>query len=295
MKRFFLLIPLTLAILIGMAFAFVPQSWIQVSVGALAAVFYQTVDQSGTPLTQRPTLNFTGAGVSCVDNSGATRTDCTISGGGGGGDTFTPPYVTPDSSNFYEPLFKITKIVNASYTWLNQGSATLTVESSGVINMSVPGDNTLHGRYIASYPSTPFAIEYHAFVAIPAGGATAETGLFFTDGTKLVVWSSLWSSNNVYLDQSNWSNASTFTGGIYQQLATWATLQGSGLHLVACDDGTTNFTFGHSPDGIHWIKDDTVGRTAFLTPSGVGFLGYQASGGPATLAADNWTQTTCPF
>jgi hypothetical protein len=37
----------------------------------------------GTPLTVRPTLNF-GAGATCVDNSGANRTDCTFSGGGGG-------------------------------------------------------------------------------------------------------------------------------------------------------------------------------------------------------------------
>lgn len=29
--------------------------------------------------------NFIGAGVSCVDNAGSVRTDCTIAGGGGGG------------------------------------------------------------------------------------------------------------------------------------------------------------------------------------------------------------------
>lgn len=45
---------------------------------------YQTVQDEGTPLTQRTSINFTGAGVSCADNAGASRTDCTISGGGGG-------------------------------------------------------------------------------------------------------------------------------------------------------------------------------------------------------------------
>jgi hypothetical protein len=53
--------------------------------GTGGAANYQTVDNAGTPLTQRPTLNFTGSGVSCADNSGATRTDCTITGGGGSG------------------------------------------------------------------------------------------------------------------------------------------------------------------------------------------------------------------
>src|SRR5690242_12759599 len=46
---------------------------------------YATVQDEGTPLTQRNTINFTGAGVTCTDNSGSSRTDCDISGGGGGG------------------------------------------------------------------------------------------------------------------------------------------------------------------------------------------------------------------
>jgi hypothetical protein len=39
---------------------------------------YSTVDNQGTPLTQRSVLNFTGAAVTAVDNSGATRTDVTF-------------------------------------------------------------------------------------------------------------------------------------------------------------------------------------------------------------------------
>ncbi len=39
---------------------------------------YVTVDNAGTPLTQRATINFTGAGVTAADNSGSTRTDITI-------------------------------------------------------------------------------------------------------------------------------------------------------------------------------------------------------------------------
>jgi hypothetical protein len=46
---------------------------------------YATVQDEGGALTARAIINFTGAGVACVDNAGATRTDCTISGGGGGG------------------------------------------------------------------------------------------------------------------------------------------------------------------------------------------------------------------
>ncbi len=49
---------------------------------------YTTVDSVGVPLTQRQILNFLGSGVTCADNSSVSRTDCTITGGGGGGATF---------------------------------------------------------------------------------------------------------------------------------------------------------------------------------------------------------------
>jgi hypothetical protein len=49
-----------------------------------------TIQDEGSPLTQRAGLNFTGAGVTCTDNAAQNRTDCTISGGGGGGGSFDP-------------------------------------------------------------------------------------------------------------------------------------------------------------------------------------------------------------
>lgn len=42
------------------------------------------IADEGTTLTQRTKLNMAGAGVTCVDNVGASRTDCTIPGGIGG-------------------------------------------------------------------------------------------------------------------------------------------------------------------------------------------------------------------
>lgn len=61
---------------------------------------YNTIDNSGTPLTQRFILNMTGPGVSCVDNAGSSRTDCTFSASGGavsgsGTSTFIPLWTNP--------------------------------------------------------------------------------------------------------------------------------------------------------------------------------------------------------
>jgi hypothetical protein len=49
--------------------------------GVAPAAYNLIMDEAGA-LTRRSTLNFTGAGVTCVDNGGALRTDCTIPGGG---------------------------------------------------------------------------------------------------------------------------------------------------------------------------------------------------------------------
>jgi hypothetical protein len=51
-------------------------SWTTVSGGG-----YSTFQDEGTALAQRTAVNFTGGGVSCVDNAGLARTDCTINGG----------------------------------------------------------------------------------------------------------------------------------------------------------------------------------------------------------------------
>src|SRR5487761_2374170 len=42
---------------------------------------YNLIENAGTALTQRPTLNFV-SGTTCVDNAGSNRTDCTTSGSG---------------------------------------------------------------------------------------------------------------------------------------------------------------------------------------------------------------------
>lgn len=42
---------------------------------------YTTIQDEGTPLTQRATVNFKGAGITCTDNNPVT--DCDVPGGGG--------------------------------------------------------------------------------------------------------------------------------------------------------------------------------------------------------------------
>lgn len=47
-----------------------------------AAPYNQFINDEGSGLAQRSVVNFIGSGVTCVDNSGTGKTDCTITGGG---------------------------------------------------------------------------------------------------------------------------------------------------------------------------------------------------------------------
>lgn len=61
---------------------------VTVTLGAGTGSYNQTIEDEGTPLTQRTNLNFVGAGISCADSGG--KTVCTISSGGSTGNwTFT--------------------------------------------------------------------------------------------------------------------------------------------------------------------------------------------------------------
>src|SRR3990167_3120434 len=50
------------------------------TIAASGSLGYSIVQNEGTGLTQRGTVNMIGAGVNCVDNAGGAKTDCTISG-----------------------------------------------------------------------------------------------------------------------------------------------------------------------------------------------------------------------
>lgn len=47
------------------------------------------IEDEGTPVTQRATMNFTGAGVSVADSGGKTVVNIP-GGGGGGGNSYFP-------------------------------------------------------------------------------------------------------------------------------------------------------------------------------------------------------------
>lgn len=63
--------------------AFLCSAYVQIQGSSGGSSFYQTLQDEAISLTQRATVNFTGAGVTCADNVGSNRTDCTVTGAAG--------------------------------------------------------------------------------------------------------------------------------------------------------------------------------------------------------------------
>lgn len=86
--------------------------------GATGTIYNQTIQDNGTAKTKRPTLNLisgTNTTVSCADNAGASKTDCTISSTGTGGGATTSSLRFP-AGGMNSNVFDSAWVANNTYT-----------------------------------------------------------------------------------------------------------------------------------------------------------------------------------
>lgn len=232
--------------------------------GGGGSSYYQTVEQSGSALTQQPTLNFTGAGVTCVNNSGSTRTDCTIPGAGTG----------------YTPFANFTALANSGWSWFNQGSSTVAF-SGGIAVLSVP---STEGINVVGYTKTLPAAPWTAILAIVAAPAVIpqnvvqsggwQTGFMLTDGTKLKLFGPTRVQNGTgsnLIELLELTNSSTFSSA---SISEGAQLMPPVLWFKVHDDGTTlHYYTSIDPTNVGWgTQVYSEGDTVFLTATAVGFF-----------------------
>jgi hypothetical protein len=159
---------------------------------------YATIDSSGTPLTQRATVNFTGAGVTAVDNSGSSRTDVTI-----------PATVT-------------------SVSWTGDGvvftaSADTPVTTSGTLTPSLiaqtahyvlagptsagPTAPTFRALAAADIPSLPASQITSGQLGVAQGGTSAATltahAVLLGEGTSALGFAAIGTGGRLLVDQGS--------------------------------------------------------------------------------------------
>ena len=172
---------------------------------------YNLIENAGSPLTQRPTMNFIGT-CTPADNSGANRTDITCSGGGSG----LAIEVNGGSPN--------------TPTTLNLAQGTgCTLSTSGTSTQTITftcggGGTSLHYEY---YPAgvngtqLGWSITGSFFgsnaVTLPGGSSPSTVGIGLTSlpaGSSSMLITSLpstWDGSNVILDMDGLAN-NTDTG-----------------------------------------------------------------------------------
>jgi len=100
------------------------------SVGTGGGGGYATIQEDGTSLTQRTTLNFIGTSITCADNAGLTKTDCTLSAAGGGVSFASG---TPDNTVTSNNLIHLQKSGVNKFVVSNSGGLTLNGTDSSIV------------------------------------------------------------------------------------------------------------------------------------------------------------------
>lgn len=205
-----------------------------------------------------------------------------------GSATLSPPYIS-SGGILYGPVFTMTDPSLPSYTWVNQGDATLTT-SNGAQILCAPssgGAVDINARVVTA-PATPYTITAAILVSAPAVNYT-RVGIGFrqsSSGKLTTLGATLGNSFNV----DNWGSATGFSDS--PGTIPWAS--SNGLKWFRITDNGTNLVFsvGESPDMFYQVF--SVSRTAFLTTTGpdqVLFFVNSNSGYSVCGTLLSWKQT----
>lgn len=206
------------------------------------------------------TIDFVGAGVTVTDAGGGVA-EVSIPGGG----------------TLYERPFTIP--VSSSFTWVNQGTATVTDETYGMV-MKDSRLSSLNLRLLVkSAPTPPYEIIAKAWSAhiyndnTGVGLAWRESGTGKIHFLRHVVAGGVkqWVLS-YYTSPTAYSSNSSFIR--YGDDKDW---------WIRLRDDNTNRLCDISPNGYHWINILSTARGTPFTPDQVGFCFDNLHGGASNL------------
>jgi hypothetical protein len=239
---------------------------------------YNLIQDQGSNLTRRLKLNFTGAGVTCVDNAGALSTDCDIPGGAGSGyDTiqdegmslaqetilnFTGAGVTctpgmgktdcdiPGGGGGSSPnIATIIRPVPGDFVWINQGAATLSTTGGGLnITGAATGGTNVRAQ-VANAPAAPWSCTMNFSAMLKTGNARAGLVVNESATGKLESWGA-GGGNPAVLIIDAWSSPTAFAGTRFS-IGTTVPMFSNGAWFRAAFDGT-DMIWSLSPDGVNY-------------------------------------------
>lgn len=224
---------------------------------------YQIVADEGSNLTARTTINFTGAGVTCADNGGSSRTDCTIAGGGG----------ASDSSVTIEDLFlgseNTTSIAYSPFRWLVNGTwgsaeeVSYTVSSINYPWPIVGRTGAVSGNSASIMQGNNFFYRGLRGFTNPSGGQSWEytAWIYIPTLTSVRIWNGL-------LTTSSGLNADTPTGRNVVGIRFSTNSGDTAFNLVVCDSvACSTQAAGSAVSANTWYKI----KISMSSPTSVGW------------------------
>lgn len=261
-----------------------------------------TIQSAGTEISSRRVLNFV-SGATVADNSGSSRCDITVSGGGGGstvgygagsskpspgtaGNMYIPnngAIVSVDTGsawvgfNPFGLVFTIPPVMSA-WTQIQSSLFTGADIPGGGISMLVPVTTGVSLVGLQKAPASPTSYTVIACFSI-LGMAVNNPGLgiMISDGTKFVVYGPVVASgDDMVLNVGQFNSLTSFSANAFSESGPVGILPNIWLKLV--QDGTHR-TFYMSNNGITWVQIYQEATANFLTETTVGFGGDAIAGG----------------
>ncbi len=248
---------------------------------------YTTVQSAGSAVTQRSILNFVDGG--CVDNAGASRTDCTTSTVSAANSC-----LSIGADCYFGTRFVQATLPSAiSFSWQNQGSASVVTNANGTMTMTTPAQasDSLHIRYVA-IPTAPYTVT-GCMAGTFAQTNSAGVGLALSDGTGIITLAVGFDStvNATGTIQSlKFTNATTFNS-VYLN-SPWVNSTQNIACLRFVDDNAGNRLSYYSADGQNFFLFLSSASTDFITPTRVGWFYNETNDTGGTNTLISWTSTT---
>lgn len=198
-----------------------------------------TIQDEGVSLASEPNLNFTGSGVSCVDNAGSSRTDCTINSGAA------------------------TAGGNSGNVQFNQGGSIVGASAFNVWTSSI---------VVSTGASTGYELYGATLAIVSSTTLSGITKIFASTFTNTAQWdqqnSITFSGRQGYTDQimkSSGTGVSPKWGAIHKIMTTTATITATGT----TPSNVLMLQYNLVDKATYYVRCELVFRTT-ATPVGAG-------------------------
>lgn len=187
----------------------------------------------------------------------------------------------------FGPISRLTPPVLADFTWVNQGTATVS-QSGNALYLVDPSGTSDNIRILTqAAPAPPYTL---TVAVLPNWNPTytnyrmAGPCVYDSTSGKVMTWGLILNTPPSQTAGIYYNGVTSFNGNFSRvnlsREPMWWRIRDDGTHLM----------FSSSTDGLNYVQSSSLGRTAFLTPNTIGF--YLNPGGASGATLLSWGVTS---